>query len=143
MAEQAGEQGKKRRRPKPLPEGVRIYHAPRMSLMRMGKVVAEFRGGYATLDVNAGTVRFERGAQVRVGPATVTAPIVDLHLVSGRMSAEGGVKVHEEGIHLEADSLTSAPSLATMRLGGKVSVKASDKAVAEALLKSDVRSQAR
>ena len=143
MAEQATQNGKpvRKRRPRPLPEGVRIYRAPRMSLMRMGKVVAEFRSGYATLDVNAGTVHFERGAQVKVGGAKVTAPVVDLHLVSGRMTAEGGVRVDEEGIHLEADGLTSGPSLATMKLDGKVNVKAKDKAVAEALLKANTRPQ--
>jgi hypothetical protein len=56
------------------------------------------------------------------------------------MTAEGGVRIHEQGVELSAEGLSSAPSLATMKLAGKVDVKARDKAVAEALLKSDMRS---
>ncbi len=137
MPEQGSEaKGAKRRRGKKRREGIMIFARPQMKLVRMGRVVATYRGDYATLDMRKGRVVFERNASATVAAAEMSAAKVRVDLKSNSLSAEGKVRISEQGVNLEGTGLTSQLSLTGMKFGKQVRLRAKDKESAEALLRS-------
>jgi hypothetical protein len=126
----------KKRRVNPLPEGVRLFYKPKVTLMRFGRAVGVLSGVYGRLDLRAARMEFMQ-AEVKVGTLSFTAPKVGLDLDNNRIEAAGGVKLEESGVQLESSGLVAPPSLAGLRLLGQVRIHVENKESAEALLKSE------
>lgn len=117
-------------------EGIRIFANARIKLVRMGKVVATYRGAYARLNLKQGRVYFEQEAKASVGAAQLAAERMTLDLVGNRVTAEGKVSIIEKGLKLDGSRLTALPSLTGMKFGGQVRLRADSRESAAALLES-------
>lgn len=117
-------------------EGYRVFANAHVKLVRLGRVVATYRGTYARVDLKKGRVDFEQDARAKVGAALVSADRLSLDLVGSRVTAEGRVSITEKGIKLEGSRLSALPSLTGMKFGGDVRLRAEDRESAAALLQS-------
>jgi len=135
MAEEIEKDKKKKKWKKPK-EGaiVRVFEAPRVTFMRMGRPVSIFRGAYGSIDLTHGTVEFLNG-ETRIGKAKLSATKLRLAVGPNILRAEGKVRVEEGGVTLDADRLTATPMLTHMRTGGRVRLHSETREAAEELLK--------
>lgn len=117
-------------------EKYRVFANAQIRLVRMGKVVATYRGAYARVDIKRGRVDFEQDAKAKVGAALISAERISLDLIGNRVTAEGKVSITEKGIKLDGSRLTALPSLSGMKFGGEVRLRADNRDSAAALLQS-------
>ena len=114
---------------------IRWFRAPEITLMRMGREVARYRGTVGKLDLPAGRIELTR-AEASVGGAGLTAGRLSVDLPRTRLVAEDGVRLDEAGVTLEGQRASALPSLSRLRFHGAVRLRAKTREAADALLGS-------
>jgi lipopolysaccharide export system protein LptA len=115
---------------------VRYFRKVEVRLVRLGRDLGLYTADFGRLDVKHGTFEFLNNAIALVGGTEVKAAKITLNPDGNQVVAEGRVMIAEKGVLLEADSMVGPPSLAGMKFGGKVIVRADDNRLAETLLRS-------
>ncbi len=136
MADEAQPAVKPAKIPK-RPAGVRFFREPEVTLVRMGREVATYRGEYGTLTLRDGRVDLRDGV-VRVGAAELSAAAVSVDLPARRITGAGKVRLAEKGVELTAERVTARLTLTGLNFSGTVKVRAKDTESAQALLDAGV-----
>lgn len=136
MADDPKPAGKPVKRPK-RPEGVRFFRGPEVTLVRMGREVATYRGEYGRLSLGEGTVEL-RGGVVKVGDAELSAATLAVSLPDRTITGTGAIRLEEQGVQVTADRVTSRLALSGLRFGGAVRMYARNRESAQALLDSGI-----
>ncbi len=119
------------------PEGVRYFREPEVTLVRMGREVATYRGEYGTLKLRDGRVEF-RGGMAQVGDARLTAAALAVDLPARRITGTGKVRLAEQGVELTAERVTARLTLTGLEFKGAVKLRAKDRESAQALLDAGI-----
>ncbi len=136
MPEQAQEKPAAKAKAGKRRERVRVFANAHIKLVRLGRVVAAYRGAYAKVDLKRGRVDFEYDVRAKVGAAVLSADRLSLDMIGNRLIAEGKVSIAERGVKLDGSRLTALPSLRGMKFDGDVRLRADDRESAAALLQS-------
>ena len=132
MASESPPAGKSAKRPKRL-DGVRFFRGPEVTLIRMGREVATYRGEFGKLSLRDGRVEFQNGV-VKVNDAELSAAVLSVDVPARLISGEGQVRLEEKGVRVSADRVTARLTLTGIRFGGTVRLLAEDRESAQALL---------
>lgn len=137
MADEPAAKPAKPAKPPKRTEGVRFFRGPEVTLVRMGREVATYRGEYGRLDLAGGRVELRDGS-VKVGDAELSAAMLFVDVPAREIAGSGKVRLEEKGVRISADRVKARLTLTGLRFGGTVRLRAESREAAQALLDAGV-----